>query len=89
MPSSSPSSRNHAHSPLCPECGATSIRIRASIEVEVDVVVERPEDEMVVMDELLGDAAWDEASLAVCPACSWAGTVGDLRRRALVSLANG
>lgn len=86
MPSTSPSS--HHHSPLCPECGATSIRIRTSIEVEVDVVVDDPADEMMVLDELLGDAMWDEASLAVCPACRWEGTVADLRRRALTSLAN-
>lgn len=87
MPSSSPLACEDQHNPLCPECGATSIRIRTSIEVEVDVVVERPGDEMVVMDELLGDAAWDEASLAVCPVCRWEGTVGELRRRALTALA--
>jgi len=29
---------------------------------------------------------WDEGTLAVCPACSWQGTVGDLRRRALTAL---
>ncbi|HKI56906.1 MAG TPA: hypothetical protein VKB31_07105 [Trueperaceae bacterium] len=83
---SSPSPEPRRHSPLCPECGATSIRIRTSIEVEVDVVVEDPAAEMIVMDELLGDAMWDERTLAVCPACSWQGTVGDLRRRALTAL---
>lgn len=86
MPSSSASHTAHQHSPLCPECGATSVRIRTSIEVEVDVAVEHPDDEMIVMDELLGDAMWDEGSLAACPVCRWEGTVADLRRRALTAL---
>ncbi len=85
--SSSPFPERHAHSPLCPACGATSIRIRTSIEVEVDVVVHERFEEMLVRDEQLGDAMWDEDSLAVCPACEWTGTVGDLNRRALTTLA--
>lgn len=83
---SSPSSERHRHSSLCPACGATSIRIRTSVEVEVDVVVDEPFEEIVVRDEQLGDATWDEASQAVCPACDWTGTVAELRRRALTTL---
>ncbi|MEJ2667550.1 MAG: hypothetical protein P8Z81_10710 [Deinococcales bacterium] len=39
IPSSSELPHRDHHSPLCPVCGATSIRIRTSIEVEVDVAM--------------------------------------------------
>lgn len=89
MPTSLHPTEAAAHRPLCPACGADSIRIHLSIEVEIDVVVDDLVDDLQVVDESLGDAAWDTESLAACPLCDWRGTVGDLHQRVLIGSARG
>ncbi len=78
MRASSLPSEPHRNKSLCPACGADSVRILTSIEVSVDVVIDASADELQVIDEALGDAAWDEATAAACRRCDWHGTVGDL-----------
>jgi hypothetical protein len=57
-----------------------------SIEVSVDVVVDATADELQVIDEALGDAAWDDATTAACRHCDWHGTVGDLHEHLLAGI---
>ncbi len=89
MPSSLHPTEAVAHLPLCPDCGADSIRIRLSIEVDIEVVVDELVDDLQVVDESLGDAAWDSQSPAECPQCHWHGTVGDLHQRVLTGARRG
>ncbi|MEJ2289848.1 MAG: hypothetical protein P8Y02_14640 [Deinococcales bacterium] len=86
MTASLPSVETDSARPLCPACGAHSLRILTSVEVQVDVVVDALADELQVIDEALGDAAWDEDTPVACPACDWHGTVGELHERALTEL---
>ncbi len=72
--------------PLCPTCGSHSLRILTSVEVQVDVMVDVKAEELQVIDEELGDAAWDEDTPVACPACGWQGTVGELEERAFTEL---
>ncbi|MEJ2357504.1 MAG: hypothetical protein P8Y13_05395, partial [Deinococcales bacterium] len=71
---------------LCPACGADSVRILTSVEVSVDVVVDATEEELRVIDEALGDAAWDEKTAVACRYCDWHGTVGDLHQHVLTEI---
>lgn len=85
---STTSSPTHAYPnrALCPACGSASVRILTSVEVQVDVIFSSSEDELVVVDEALGDADWDERSPVACPSCDWRGVVGDLQDHALTAL---
>jgi hypothetical protein len=49
--------------------------------VHFDVIYESNVHDFSVIDEMLGDAMWDDSTKATCHVCSWQGTVGDLRRR--------
>ena len=79
-PHSSHPSSNRA--PLCPCCGSTRVRITTSILAHFDVVFDSPDHDFRVVDELLGDAMWDDDTGVVCPNCSWSGTVRDLGQHA-------
>lgn len=83
MPASSLPPEPQRHKSLCPACGAERVRILTSIEVFVDVVVDATEDELQVIDEALGDAAWDAGTAVACGRCDWHGTVGDLHEHVL------
>jgi len=85
MPASSLPNEIHRHKSLCPACGAERVRILTSIEVHVDVVVDATEDELQVIDEALGDAAWDAETTVACGRCDWHGTVGDLHEHVLAA----
>lgn len=74
------------HKSLCPVCGAERVRILTSIEVYVDVVVGATGEELRVIDEALGDAAWDEATAVACARCDWHGTVGDLHEHVMTEI---
>ena len=86
MPTAPFPSDLHRHRSLCPACGSASIRIHTSVEVQVDVVVSEAEEALTVVDEALGDAAWDERSPAACPQCEWRGRVADLAEHSLTAL---
>jgi hypothetical protein len=49
--------------------------------VHFDVIYESSAHDFSVIDEMLGDAMWDDHTHASCHLCTWHGTVGDLRRR--------
>lgn len=66
--------------PLCPNCGHSSIRITTSVLIHYDIIFDASNHDFAVIDELVGDAMWDETNDAWCPVCGWQGTVGDLRR---------
>ena len=83
MPTAPLASDLHPHRSLCPACGSASIRILTSVEVHVDVVISEVEEELTVIDEALGDAAWNECSPAACPRCDWRGTVAELHEHTL------
>lgn len=64
---------------LCPRCGHANIRITTSILAQYHVRHEAG-GELTVLQERLGDAAWDEENPAACEHCGWAGTVSQVRR---------
>ncbi len=64
---------------MCPVCGSTTIRITTSVLVEYDLIYDGHSRDFSVIDELIGDAMWDEHSVVHCPVCAWHGTVADLR----------
>ena len=76
-----PDSDHPAAHRLCPTCGSPTIRITTTMMVHFDVIYESNVHDFSVIDEMLGDAMWDDSTKATCHVCSWQGTVGDLRRR--------
>jgi hypothetical protein len=49
--------------------------------VHFDVIYESHIHDFSVIDEMLGDAMWEDGTPASCHICHWQGTVGDLRQR--------
>jgi len=67
--------------PLCPACGAATVRVTVAAAVAFDVVAATspsgPCDLQVIAHEWL-DGGWDEGAPAACPGCGWQGDVGAL-----------
>jgi hypothetical protein len=58
---------------LCPCCGATKLKILASTPMSCEVVFDSKLDELIVVNENMGDTEWDEHSRVECPTCKWQG----------------
>ncbi len=71
----------HHTQQLCPQCGGASIRITTTVEAFYDIIFDAASQDFAVIDEVVGDAVWDERNHATCPSCNWHGTVGDLVER--------
>ena len=65
--------------PLCPGCGAESVRVHTSACVSLEVASPARLGELQVLALRLGEAAWDEGDVAACGSCDWRGTVADIR----------
>lgn len=63
---------------LCPACRSVRVQIRSRVEVEYEVEAAEAAPEIVVVDERLAEAGWDDADEATCPSCGWRGRVAEL-----------
>lgn len=77
--SSSSVSPDDQQPPLCPCCRASRVRIRSSVQILYEVVANPVSQEMMVVDETVEEAGWEEHDEVFCPYCAWTGTVAELR----------
>ena len=61
------------HGCLCPNCGASTLRISTDAVVTYDITYDTQASELVVVGERIGDSEWDLKSEADCPQCHWHG----------------
>ncbi|HEX7038856.1 MAG TPA: hypothetical protein VF202_01945 [Trueperaceae bacterium] len=74
-PSDPPREQRHG---LCPACRSVRVQIRSRVDVEYEVEAANVPVELVVVDEKLAEAGWEDADEASCPSCGWRGLVSEL-----------